>query len=469
MYRWFIAYKYFVSRLITVVALVAVTISVTVLIVIVSIMEGFRTGLEERIRGSTSDIKVESDIFLGLRNPGEVEKLLRTIPGVSGTAPVVETFALRSPVGPGGFSQDAVDQYLIALDFENEFSSGEFASYLRALPERLGTERMSAPARALVEELLATQPRDIDGLFSDEWMHDGLWKPWREFGVREPDFSLRPIVVGVEFFRKERILPGRPVRLTSFSPDVREPLEESFLVVGFFKTGLYEIDAKGMILRMEDAESFLQLRDSEGHLGVSGIRVQVDEDHQTPEALVNLREAVEARLAENKVLFVKAETWREKRAPLLDAVKVEKVIVSLILGAVILFAGFMIFIILTVQVVEKARDIGVMQSLGATARGIAMIYFSIGASLCLLGMLLGTIYGVAIGFCLNPVLRWVKLLTGLEIFPQDVYYLDHIPVKFRVEDLTFIIVTTILASLMASVLPAVRAARKNPTEGLRQG
>jgi lipoprotein-releasing system permease protein len=468
MYRWFIAYKYFVSRLITLVALVAVTISVTVLIVIVSIMEGFRTGLEERIRGSTSDIKIESDIFLGLKNPEEVEELLRMIPGIKATAPVVETFALRRPEGLIGASQEAVDQYLIALDLDNDLSRGEFEESLRGLPDRLDTGRLNESSRALVQRILDTQPRTVKGLFSEQWIERDLWEPWGRH-LRKPDIPLRPIVVGVEFFRKERILPGVPIRLTSFSPDVREPLEESFLVVGFFKTGLYEIDSKGMILRMEDAERFLQLRDADGNLSVSGIRVQVEEGYEETNALVGVRKAVESRLAENKVLFVKTETWREKRAPLLKAVMVEKVIVSVILGAVILFAGFMIFIILTVQVVEKARDIGVMQSLGATARGIASIYFVIGAGLCLLGMVLGTIYGVAIGFCLNTVLRWVKLLTGLEIFPQDVYYLDHIPVKFRADDLSFIIVTTLVASLMASVLPAIRAARKNPTEGLRQG
>ncbi|MDE0737822.1 MAG: FtsX-like permease family protein, partial [Planctomycetota bacterium] len=163
----------------------------------------------------------------------------------------------------------------------------------------------------------------------------------------------------------------------------------------------------------------------------------------------------------------KTETWRETRATLLNAVKAEKIIVSIILGVVILFAGFMIFIILTVQVVEKGRDIGILQSIGATSTGVANLFFFAGTSICLSGLTLGTLFGISFGMGINTFQRWVHLLTGLEIFPQDVYYLDHIPVKFRLEDLAFIIITTVVVSLLASLIPARRAAKKLPTEGLR--
>ena len=128
---------------------------------------------------------------------------------------------------------------------------------------------------------------------------------------------------------------------------------------------------------------------------------------------------------------------------------------------------FMIFIILTVQVVEKGRDIGILQSVGATRRGVAQLFFFAGTSICLSGLVLGTLFGVSFGLGINTLQRWIQLLTGLEVFPKDIYYLDHIPVKFLPEDLAFIILTTIVVSLMASLIPARRAAKKLPTEGLR--
>ena len=128
---------------------------------------------------------------------------------------------------------------------------------------------------------------------------------------------------------------------------------------------------------------------------------------------------------------------------------------------------FMIFIILTVQVVEKGRDIGILQSIGATSTGIANLFFFAGTSSGLTGLALGTLYGVSFGLGINTIQRWIHLLTGQEIFPQDIYYLDHIPVKFLPEDLAFIILTTVAVSLLASIIPARRAAKKLPTEGLR--
>jgi lipoprotein-releasing system permease protein len=134
---------------------------------------------------------------------------------------------------------------------------------------------------------------------------------------------------------------------------------------------------------------------------------------------------------------------------------------------VILFAGFMIFIILTVQVVERTRDLGVLQSIGSSSRGIAGIYFMIGSGLCLAGTLLGTAYGIGFSLWINTIQRWIKLLTGYELFPADVYYIDKIPVRFSPDDFLFIIVPTVAASLLASIVPALRAARKDPVVALR--
>ena len=128
-------------------------------------------------------------------------------------------------------------------------------------------------------------------------------------------------------------------------------------------------------MRLSDANQFLELTDAGGEMKVSGIRVSVDSEHAGAEALPALKNRIELELEKADALFVKTETWREARATLLNAVKAEKIIVSIILGVVILFAGFMIFIILTVQVVEKGRDIGILQSIGATSGGVANLFF----------------------------------------------------------------------------------------------
>jgi lipoprotein-releasing system permease protein len=490
MYRWWIAYKYICSRFITVAALLAVTLSVTVLIIVVAVMEGFRSEMQDRIRGTTSDIVVESKMFLGLENPETLRKSIEQVDGVESTAAFVQTFALYTPP-----SREAEDHLITAVDIDNETSRKELDSILEALPtepsfshldylfsndaRRPARSNFLEPFRELARRLFKTQPRTARELFSRQWLEKGLWEALgatpRDMEALGPRTLLPPILIGGECFRRVNpfllsdspLLPGSVIRLTSFTADGARPAEQEFLVAGYFKTGLYELDSKGIFMRLSDANQFLELTDAGGEMKVSGIRVSVDSEHAGAEALPALKNRIELELEKADALFVKTETWREARATLLNAVKAEKIIVSIILGVVILFAGFMIFIILTVQVVEKGRDIGILQSIGATSGGVANLFFFAGASICLSGLTLGTIFGVSFGLAINTVQRWIHLLTGLEVFPQDVYYLDHIPVKFRAEDLAFIIITTVAVSLLASLIPARRAAKKLPTEGLR--
>jgi len=500
MYRWWIAYKYICSRFITVAALLAVTLSVTVLIIVVAVMEGFRSEMQDRIRGTTSDIIIESEIFLGLEKPDELCKLVEEVEGVESAAPFVQTFALYTPPSRRE-SKEAVELQLSAVDLANEASRTELDKILQALPgepdfshldyifRRGGGRRVNNdfvwPYRKPVKKLFKNQPRKAEDLFSKEWIEKGLWDALEvepgKIPSPNPRALLPPVVLGVECFRHvdpflfipgefprlQSLLPGSTIRLTSFTADGARPTEQDFLIVGYFKTGLYELDSRGVTLPLKAADHFLSLTDATIGKRVSGIRVSADPAHNTPQKLLALKQKIEQKLYEAETLFVTTQTWTEAKSTLLNAVKAEKVIVSIILGVVILFAGFMIFIILTVQVVEKSRDIGVLQSIGATSRGVANLFFFAGTSICLSGLALGTLYGVSFGLSIDTIQRWVHLLTGQELFPQDVYYLDHIPVKFLPEDLAFIILTTVAVSLLASIIPARRAAKKLPTEGLR--
>jgi ABC-type lipoprotein release transport system permease subunit len=433
-------------------------------------MEGFRSELERRIRGTASDIKVESKVYIGLRDRRRVEDLLSRIEGVAAVSSYAEALVLyRADHRILQFrlaEQDADDRYLQAMDLANPHAASRLDEYVAAVSPPDLTSQPPTLA-ALAGEVFANLPKNTAALFSSQWIEEDLWAPYRGFRTL-PDGPLPPpAVVGLECYRRELLLPGDRIQLTSFSPVTNTTAEGEFLVVGYFKTGLYELDAKGIVLPLSDAADFLQLHDDEGDIRVSGARVTADERHADGPALLELRNAIDRTLAENGILLVRTQTWREARQSLLQAVRVEKSIVSIILGVVILFAGFMIFIILTVQVVEKSRDIGVLQSLGGTSRGIAAVFFTVGLNLCVAGTLLGAAYGVALALHINTLLRWLRLLTGLEIFPEDVYYLDHIPVRFQAEDLLFIIIPTVAASLLASVIPALRATRKDPAAALR--
>jgi lipoprotein-releasing system permease protein len=442
MYRSFLAYRYLFSRIITFAALVVVAASVALLIIIISVMEGFQSGLQARIRGTNAALKVESKHYIGLTSPARVAEVVAGVKGVRATAPYVETLALFRPEGRG--AEDYLDDRLLrVIDLERELSVGDLAKYIES-----------------VDVPVAYMPRDPKILFSREWAEKLLARDYE--GEVPP-----PVIVGQEAIRREHLLPGSIIYLTGYSPVTNLPRTKRFIVTGYFKTGLYELDSRGILMDWSAGNEFLGLRTEEGEELASGIRAAVDPSLEDEEGLQAVRDRVEEAVSRAGVLFTRTLTWREDRAALIQAVRVEKAIMSMIIGMVVLFSGFMIFIILTLQVVEKTRDIGVLQSMGATSGGIVLLYVSIGMTLCLVGASMGTAYGVMFCWSVNTIQRWIKLLTGFEVFPATVYYLDTIPVRFQPWDLTFIIGPTLVIGLIASIFPALRAARNDPVIALR--
>ena len=443
MYRSFLAYRYLFSRIITFASLVVVAASVALLLIIISVMEGFQSGLQARIRGTSAALKVESKHYIGLRNPAQVADIVAGVKDVRATAPYVETLALFRPEGRAG--EDYLDDRLLrVIDLERELSVGDLERYVAA-----------------VDAPLTYLPRDVRVLFSREWAA-------KLCRAREIEGETLPsIVVGQEALRREHILPGSIVYLTGYSPVTNLPRTKRFIVAGYFKTGLYELDSRGILMDWSSGDEFLGLRTEEGVPLASGVRAAVAPDFEDEEGLKAIRSRVQEAVERAGVLFTRTLTWREERAALIQAVRVEKAIMSLIIGMVVLFSGFMIFIILTLQVVEKTRDLGVLQSMGATSGGIVALYVSIGMTLCTFGATLGAAYGVTFCWGVNTIQRWIKLLTGYEVFPSTVYYLDTIPVRFQPWDLVFIIVPTLVVGLIASLVPALRAARNDPVVALR--
>lgn len=464
MFRWFLAFRYLFSRAIPFAALIVVAASVALLIVIVSVMEGFRTEHHEKIRGTSADIQVSSTQYVGLRDPDRVAAVIDQVEGVRATAPYVDTPVLYRPEPARLFGDDLERRYLRAIDIEKEFDAarglGNFADYI-----------------AEAQKVTGFPPEGVDprALFTREWGKNGMWDalnpdrnrslPNRFANVPLEEIPI-PVVVGTEHAR-DGVYPGYELSLTAFSPSTKLPVTRRFLVTGYFKTGIYELDARGLLISLSVADGFFGLQSEDGKALVSGVRVAaLPELHEEP-SLSQLRMRIETALEEAGIFFIRVQTWREEHASLLQALRVEKALTSLILGLTVLFGGFMIFTILTVQVVEKTRDIGVLQSMGVTPWEGAGIFVRIGVVLCAVGTIIGSMYGLAFAYFVNDIQRWVKLLTGIEVFPLTVFYMDEIPVRFHFADLASIIIPTVVVSFIASLLPAYRAARQKPVDALR--
>ena len=163
---------------------------------------------------------------------------------------------------------------------------------------------------------------------------------------------------------------------------------------------------------------------------------------------------------------VVVRTWEDQRRNLLRAVDIEKRIISVMMMLIVLFAGIMIFLILTLMVIEKTRDLGVLRSLGATRGGVISLFLRQGMSLTILGIVLGAIAGVILIQNINPLHDAIYRATGLRLFPPDVYYLAKIPTKMRVTDWGVVLIPAVMFGFLGSLIPALWAARQDPIKAL---
>jgi lipoprotein-releasing system permease protein len=160
-------------------------------------------------------------------------------------------------------------------------------------------------------------------------------------------------------------------------------------------------------------------------------------------------------------------TWEEKQGPLLEAVAVESAILNVLLFLIIAVAGFGILAIFFMIVVEKTRDIGILKALGASSNGIASIFLTYGLGLGLVGSCVGTVAGLVFVWNINTIEKWLSWLTGIEVFNDRIYYFQEIPTHIEPMMVFWVALGAMSIAVLASVLPARRAARLHPVQALR--
>ncbi len=161
------------------------------------------------------------------------------------------------------------------------------------------------------------------------------------------------------------------------------------------------------------------------------------------------------------------QTWRDKQGPLLAAVHMETAILNVLLFMIIAVAGFGILAIFFMIVVEKTRDIGILKSLGASGAGIMGIFLTYGLSLGIVGSGVGMALGLLFVIYINQIAKLLGTLTGREVFDPAIYYFQQIPTLVDPWTVTWIVAGAMLIAVVASILPARRAARLHPVEALR--
>lgn len=275
-----------------------------------------------------------------------------------------------------------------------------------------------------------------------------------EYTDSSPDeLKGKTIVLGSELMYAEGIAVGDVVEiLVPYSATEME--KQKLRVIGSFTSGRYDYDSNLGVMGLGTAQSMFRTGDT-----VSGIALRLKDGME-----VN---GVRDRLQKMLRYPYTVKSWMDLDKNLVMALALEKKMMFIILGLIVMVACFNISSSLIMMVMEKTRDIGILKALGANSWGISAVFFTEGAMIGVLGVLAGGAAGIFISNRINQVAAFIEKITGVELFPNDVYYFTEIPVEVSRMDVLTIIAVAMVLTLAAGMYPAWKASRMDPVEAIR--
>jgi ABC-type lipoprotein release transport system permease subunit len=529
LYRLILAFRYLRARKITYFSIVGVAVGVMALIVVLSVMEGFQRDFKGRIRGMLSDIMLR---YRGDEPIETVLGKIESVDHVLGAAPRLRGMGLLGGRGTGAVATVGIDperevkvselasfvmnawierptaQAVLFLEsyhymVKDKLAQIEMLASKTESPgeeERRETEKIrlfgdqvKENIRVLRDQTGFSAVRDAyqrfrcsihdSGLFGEEDverideeldghlkdlearedLYDESVEKARSEGAPPLPFSsprAREVILGEELAARHlNTLVGEKVQMVAGSgrglpTGELDRAEGEFTVVGTFKSGMYKYDSRVVFMPLLTAQEF------QGREGlVSEIGIRLDDFANAGE--------VKARLKE---LFPGEDirTWAEHRRALLQAIRLEKAFLAVILFMIVVVAGFNMLATFLMMVSEKTRDLGILKALGGKPEGITSVFLLTCTLIGVIGAGIGTAAGLAIAFNANEIEAFAVSLGIPPPFPRDLYYLESIPVVVEGGQIFWIVAPTILFSvLLGGVIPALKASRLNPLDALR--
>ncbi len=407
----------------TVLSIVTVFIGVFMLIVVISVMNGFQSQIKDKILDVDSHITVISGFGDENENITDYRKLverLRSVNGVRAVTPYIQ--------GQGLF----------------RYKTRITPILLRAMGD---TTSMPDEVKKFVTKG-ACEFKSASDVFVGAEMA-------ANYGIKVSDAI-------------EVIVPKGTIKITTgLMPGIG-----TFRVAGFFKSGYYEFDTKLVVMSLPAAQQLYEIGDV-----VWGIGLKIDDIYR----MDYMASMVQTCLGSFRYHTLTAE---ERNQNLFYALKLEKLIMTVILFLVIIAAGFTIMGTLVMVVMEKRKAIGVLKSMGARPISIMIIFVLEGFLIGVLGATLGSVFGIAASLNLEAIIKWVEsAINGVMAFvygvfnlgayfpmslvPKNVYYIDTIPTEIKPEFIVFIAIFAVFLSTIAAIFPSWHASRLKPVETIR--
>jgi len=461
-YRLVMALRLLRARWINVISILGVMLGVAAIIVVLSVMDGFQRDLKTMIRGTLSDVIVEIRPDAAA-SYGQIKAELESIPGVEAATLQRHTFGAlpASKRDSMGSRSNYIPVKVSGIIPAHEREVSRVLEYMLPLPDsvedygRLGVDP-PPEAKPTPDDPFALQLTELDPLIPDEWprvvvsqyLSFRLGTGWRPLRPKQ-EFDL---------IRFEEFVDEEGKR-------TYRPQTQRVVISRIFKSGNSEFDAENIYVDLRGSGK-LFFRHTEGTASEFRMRlaegVTVDD---VREPIARVLAPHDDSIALDPMSMI--QTWEDRRRPLLRAVENEKFLLGFVLFFIVLVACFTIFATLTMTVVEKTREIGVMRALGATPGGILAVFMLNGTLVGTFGAVLGYASGIWVSHHVNHIRDFLKERFGWDIFPSDIYLFDEIPTYIDHAAGAQFAAAAAVSALVFAIIPAFRAARLRPVKALR--
>jgi lipoprotein-releasing system permease protein len=266
------------------------------------------------------------------------------------------------------------------------------------------------------------------------------------------------IVIGRRLSDKLSVRSGDSITLVAprgaVTPMGTTPRIKTYKVAAVFEIGMSEYDAAFVFMPLPEAQAYFNRSGD-----VTTMEVYTDD----PDRIDHYRRLV-SEAAQRPIFMI---DWRQRNATFFNALQVERNVMFLILTLIVLVAALNIISGLIMLVKDKAHDIAILRTMGATQGAILRVFLITGASIGVVGTIVGFVLGTVICANIESIRQFLSWLTSTELFSPELYFLSRLPAEIDVGETTAVVVMALTLSLLATLYPAWRAARLDPVEALR--
>ncbi len=237
------------------------------------------------------------------------------------------------------------------------------------------------------------------------------------------------------------------------------PRFKTLEVIGIFDLGLYEYDSRLIFIPSEVSRKLLLYDDN--------IYNKIEFYINDPNNIDQFKNEVQNNIDKNELDTFYVVSWKDVNKTLINALKVEKNVMFIILSLIILVASLNIISGLIIFVKEKNKDIGILKTMGMENISIVKIFFTIGVSIGLIGSITGIVIGVIFSINIQSIQIFLENFLDTKLFSEEVYYLSSLPSKVRINEIIAVFITSISISILSTIFPALRSANVDPIKSIR--